>query len=81
MDISLLMNGMQRTIWPLCITATRTNLLGEDRLMCLDEPPLHCAHWNGVTIHFHYTESHQRLEHSPHWLIFKPLLATPITLA
>jgi len=47
---------------PVCrITAMRTNHAGKGRLTLRPEAFLHSAHRNGVTIHFHYTQSHQML--------------------
>ena len=50
---------MQRTSWSLHITATRTHHLAKTALFLKDNPFIQYARWNGVTIHFHYTEPHQ----------------------
>src|SRR5581483_7770816 len=40
-------------------------LPANDRFMCCDRQYINFARWKDVTIHFHYTESHQMLFFRP----------------
>src|SRR5215467_10120893 len=57
--MSLLTYFMQWTPWSIHISATRTHHLAKTALFLKDNPFIQYARWNGVTIHFHYTEPHQ----------------------